>query len=71
MTVIVGLLSFLVLLCCAVILRERRLRRGWRRVLDRVLMERGKHEVVVRDRGVGAARGAVERDTVETGRESV
>ena len=44
MTVIVGLLSFLVVLCCAVILRERRLGRGWRRVLDRVLQERGKHE---------------------------
>lgn len=33
-----------VLLCCAVILRERRLRRGWQRVLERVLQERGTHE---------------------------
>ena len=70
MTVLIGLLSFLVMLCCAVILRERRLRRGWQRVLDRALQERGKHEVVVRDRGIGTARGDVERDTVEAGRES-
>ncbi len=37
MAVIVGLLAFLVLLCCGVILRERKLRRGWQRVLERVL----------------------------------
>ena len=70
MPVIVGLLSFLVLLCCAVILRERKLRRGWQRVLDRTLRERGRHEGVVRDLGVGAACGDVERDTIETVRES-
>ena len=69
MPVIVGLLSFLVLLCCAVILRERKLRRGWQRVLDRTLRERGRHEGIVRDRGVGAARGDAERDTIETVRE--
>ena len=45
MVVIVGLLAFLVLLCCAVILRERRLRRGWQRVLERVLQERGTHDL--------------------------
>ena len=44
MTVIVGLLAFVVLLCCAVILRERKLRRGWQRVLERVLHERRTHE---------------------------
>ena len=41
MAVMLGLLAFLVLLSCAVILRERRLRRGWQRVLGRVLRERG------------------------------
>ena len=45
MVVMVGLLAFLVLLCCAVILRERRLRRGWQRVLERVLQERGTHDL--------------------------
>ena len=49
MVVIVGLLAFLVLLCCAVILRERRLRRGWQRVLERVLQERGTHDLEDRD----------------------
>ena len=49
MVVIVGLLAFLVLLCCAVILRERRLRRGWQRVLERVLHERGTHDLENRD----------------------
>ncbi len=44
MPVIVGLLAFLVLLSCAVILRERKLRRGWQRALERVLQERGTHE---------------------------
>ena len=44
MPVIIGLLAFLVLLSCAVILRERKLRRGWQRVLERVLQERGTHE---------------------------
>ncbi len=44
MAVMLGLLAFLVLLSCAVILRERRLRRGWQRVLGRVLRERGTHE---------------------------
>ncbi len=41
MAVIIGILAFVVLLCCAVILRERKLRRGWQRVLERVLQERG------------------------------
>ena len=45
MVVMIGLLAFLVLLCCAVILRERRLRRGWQRVLERVLQERGTHDL--------------------------
>ena len=36
MFVIIGLLAFLVLLSCAVILRERKLRRGWQRVLARM-----------------------------------
>ena len=44
MAVMLGLLAFLVLLSCAVILRERKLRRGWQRVLSRVLQERGTHE---------------------------
>ena len=44
MAVVIGLLAFLVLLSCAVILRERKLRRGWQRVLGRVLLERGTHE---------------------------
>ena len=55
MTVIVGLLAFLVLLSCAVILRERKLRRGWQRVLERVLQERGTHE---RDDGLRSAAAA-------------
>ena len=49
MVVMIGLLAFLVLLCCAVILRERRLRRGWQRVLERVLQERGTHDLEDRD----------------------
>ena len=55
MVVIVGLLAFLVLLCCAVILRERKLRRGWQRVLERVLQERGTHETDLGLRSDGAA----------------
>ena len=51
MVVIIGLLAFLVLLCCAVILRERKLRRGWQRVLERVLQERGTHETDLDLRG--------------------
>ena len=49
MVVMIGLLAFLVLLCCAVILRERRLRRGWQGVLERVLQERGTHDLEDRD----------------------
>ena len=55
MAVIVGLLAFLVLLCCAVILRERKLRRGWQRVLENVLRERGTHEIDLDLRSDGAA----------------
>ena len=55
MVAIVGLLAFLVLLCCAVILRERKLRRGWQRVLVSVLQERGTHETDLGLRGDGAA----------------
>jgi len=51
MAVIVGLLAFLVLLCSAVILRERKLRRGWQRVLETVLQERGTHETELDLRG--------------------
>ena len=59
MAVIVGLLAFLVLLCCAVILRERKLRRGWQRVLERVLQERGTHETDLDLRADGAAGAGV------------
>ena len=61
MPVMLGLLAFLVLLSCAVILRERKLRRGWQRVLERVLQERGTHEIedggrsVAADAGVGVS----------------
>ena len=59
MAVVIGLLAFLLLLACAVILRERKLRRGWQQVLARVLQERGTHE---RDDGLrndGAAGAGV------------
>ena len=59
MPVIVGLLAFLVLLSCAVILRERKLRRGWQRVLERVLQERGTHETELDLRGNGVAGAGV------------
>ena len=57
MPVIVGLLAFLVLLSCAVILRERKLRRGWQRVLERVLQERGTHETEEGGRSAAADAG--------------
>ena len=62
MFVIIGLLAFLVLLSCAVILRERKLRRGWQRVLARMLQERGTHERnddLRNDRTVGLGAGVL------------
>lgn len=40
MPIVLGLVSFVLLLSCLVILRERRLRRGWQRLLECVLKER-------------------------------
>ena len=60
MFVIIGLLAFLVLLSCAVILRERKLRSGWQRVLARVRQVRGTHEREECLRSAGADVGVSE-----------
>ena len=63
MAVMLGLLAFLVLLSCAVILRERKLRRGWQRVLGRVLRERGTHETGDGLRDAARAGDGMRQDT--------
>ena len=43
MYVALGLVSFVLLLSSLVVLRERRLRRAWQRILQHVLTERGRN----------------------------
>lgn len=43
MYVVLGLVSFVLLLSCLVTLRERRLRRGWQKLLQHFLTERRRH----------------------------
>jgi hypothetical protein len=42
MATLLGLLAFVVLMSCVLLLRERRVRRAWQILLQRVLNERNK-----------------------------